>query len=280
MKNIYAARGACIYATQMMMQPQKQLREKKSGRIRKFREESKKGRRRRGPWLPSNEPYTIEIGGRNCDVFITDESGKVNINKLTDETRIGFIKFLKSYNLEELTAETITDCILDWLDKDDLHHVNGAEKDYYVTLPEPYEPKNGPFDSVEELTLVKGITPEIFELLRNHVTIYGSGKININFASQEALLSIPGITPEIAKAITILKEKGKNIKQPHVLKELFKHFGIIGSDFQDITKYLTLSDSGYITVNAVASTDKIKNSYKVVANKGIAGCKIIAAYPE
>lgn len=263
----------------MMMQPQKQSREKKSGKIKRLRGENKKGRRR-GPWLPSNQPYTVEIGGRDCNVFITDEGGKVNINKLTDETRIGFIKFLKGYNLEELTAETITDCILDWLDKDDLHHVNGVEKDYYATLPEPYEPKNGPFESIEELTLVKGVTPEIFELLRDHVTIYGSGKININFASEQALLSIPGITPEIAKAIAIIKKKGKNIKQFHILKELFSHFGIIGSDFQDITKYLTLSDSGYITINVVASTDKVKNSYKVIAKKGVNSCKIVAAYPE
>ncbi len=263
----------------MMMQPQKQAREKKSGKIRNLRGENKK-RRRSGPWLPSNHPYTVEIGGRDCDVFIADEGGKVNINKLTDDTRIGFIKFLKSYNLEELTAETITDCILDWLDKDDLHHVNGAEKDYYVTLPEPYEPKNGPFESIEELTLVKGVTPEIFELLRDHITIYGSGKININFASQEALLSIPEITPEIAKAITAFKKKGKSIKQFHILKELFNHFGIIGSDFQDITKYITLSESGYVTINAVASTDTVKNSYKVIAKKGVNSCKIIAAYPE
>lgn len=277
-KNIYVARGACIYATQMMLVPQKQVREKKSGKIKRLRGD--KRRKRRGPWLPSNEPYSIEIGGRSCDVLITDEGGKVNINKLTDDTRLGFIKFLKSYNLEELTAETITDCILDWLDKDDLHHINGAEKDYYVTLPEPYEPKNGPFDSIEELTLVKGVTPQIFELLRNHITIYGSGKINIKFASKEVLMSIPGITPEIAEAITILKKKGKDIKQFTVLKEIFKHFGIIGSDFQNITKYLTLSDSGYMTVNAVASTDTMKNSYKVIVKKGVGSCKIVAAYPE
>lgn len=52
-----------------------------------------------------------------------------------------------------------SDCILDFLDEDDEPREFGAESEYYLTLPSPYDAKNGPLDSVEELLLVKGVTP-------------------------------------------------------------------------------------------------------------------------
>jgi DNA uptake protein ComE-like DNA-binding protein len=53
----------------------------------------------------------------------------------------------------------IADCILDWLDPDDVARTNGAERDFYASRG--YAPKNGPFESVEELLLVNGVTPQL-----------------------------------------------------------------------------------------------------------------------
>ncbi|QEG41538.1 type II secretion system minor pseudopilin [Roseimaritima ulvae] len=53
------------------------------------------------------------------------------------------------------------DSILDWLDEDDEPRDYGAESEYYQTLTTPYAPKNGPIDSIEELLLVKGVTPQL-----------------------------------------------------------------------------------------------------------------------
>ena len=283
MKNVYVARGACIYATQMLLLPKKKReKETKGGKIKKLKKDKDGSKKDKSgdSWTPSSDPYSVQIGDRDCDVFISDESGKINVNKITDETRANFVKFLTAYKLEELTAETITDSILDWLDEDDLHHVNGAEKDYYATLPEPYEPKNGSFESIEELTLIKGITPQIFELIRDHLTVYGSGKINVNFASKEVLLYVPTITEEIAKAMIKYRGKRGKIAKIGDLKEIFRYFGIIGSDFQKIMNYLTVYDSNYMTINSISSSDKIKNSYKIVVFKSVDHCRIIAAYPE
>lgn len=233
----------------------------------------------RRPWTPRSRPYSVKIGDRNCEVFISDESGKININKVTDDTKDNLVKFLTSYKLDIITAEAITDSLLDWLDKDDLHHINGAEKDYYVSLPEPYEPKNGPFESIEELALVKGVTPQIFEMIREHVTIYGAGKINVNFASREVFSSVPMITSEIAEAIIQFRRKWGSIKRIDSLKDILSQFGVVGKDYQKILTYLTVSDSNYMTIHANASSDKIKNSYKIVIQKSLDNCKIIAAYP-
>lgn len=60
--------------------------------------------------------------------------------------------------LPGMTAEA-ADCILDFLDADDEPREFGAESEHYLSLTSPYDAKNGPLDSVEELLLVKGVTP-------------------------------------------------------------------------------------------------------------------------
>ncbi len=62
--------------------------------------------------------------------------------------------------LPGMTVDT-AEAILDWLDEDDEPRDYGAETEYYMTLPTPYAAKNGPLDSIEELLLVKGVTPEL-----------------------------------------------------------------------------------------------------------------------
>jgi uncharacterized membrane protein YgcG len=57
--------------------------------------------------------------------------------------------------------EYLADAILDWIDEDDEPREFGCEIEYYSSLPAPYAPRNGPLITVEELLLVRGITPEL-----------------------------------------------------------------------------------------------------------------------
>ena len=54
-------------------------------------------------------------------------------------------------------TEDTADAILDWIDEDDEVREFGAEAESY----EGYLPKNGPLDSVEELLLIRGVTPRL-----------------------------------------------------------------------------------------------------------------------
>lgn len=56
-------------------------------------------------------------------------------------------------------TEDIADAILDFIDEDDEPREFGAESEHYLSLSSPYNAKNGPLDSVEELLLVRGVTP-------------------------------------------------------------------------------------------------------------------------
>ena len=89
-----------------------------------------------------------ELGNGTLKYDIVDEEGKLNINKASRD-QLEYI-FLDS-GVDFTEVDEIVDSIIDWRDSNDLHMLNGAEEDYYRSLPEPYSCKDGPFDSVEEL---------------------------------------------------------------------------------------------------------------------------------
>jgi type II secretory pathway component PulK len=82
---------------------------------------------------------------------LDDEASKINLNLAPREVLL---------KLPRMTEE-IVDAIIDWRDEDDVPGPAGAEESYYASLPVPYHCKNAPFESLEELLYVKGMTPEI-----------------------------------------------------------------------------------------------------------------------
>ena len=63
-------------------------------------------------------------------------------------------------------TDDVADAILDWIDADDTPRDQGAESEYYSGLQPAYVPRNAPPVSLEELLLVKGVTPEAALRLR------------------------------------------------------------------------------------------------------------------
>jgi DNA uptake protein ComE-like DNA-binding protein len=80
---------------------------------------------------------------------IAEENAKLNLNSATAEM------------LELLPGMTpqLAASIVDWRDADSDPEAEGAENDYYTLLDDPYQAKNGPLETVEELLLVRGFTP-------------------------------------------------------------------------------------------------------------------------
>ncbi|MGH7783329.1 MAG: general secretion pathway protein GspK [Candidatus Binatia bacterium] len=99
------------------------------------------------------------LGSGAYRVRLVDEGGKININRVDEET---LRRILTNLGVEESRRATVVDSIMDWRDADDLHRTNGAENDYYQSLSPPYTAKNGPFDTVEDLLWVKGVTAGLY----------------------------------------------------------------------------------------------------------------------
>ena len=155
-----------------------------------------------------------EFGGGRFLVEIQDESGKVNLNTVTEEQLRALVT---ATGIPLRDADIITDSIMDWRDEDNAHRMNGAEDEYYQTLDPPYTAKNGRIDATEEILLIRGVTPEYFYGrpektvdgsitykygLSRYMTVFANrNQINVNFASLPVLLSIPGMSPEAAERI-------------------------------------------------------------------------------
>jgi general secretion pathway protein K len=136
----------------------------------------------------------IDLGDGIAKVAIEDEERRINLNRLVlpngnapDEQRLAVFRRL----LETLGVDAaVADAVVDWLDNDDAPRVGGAESAYYLGLPYPHRAKNDLFDTVGELRLVRGVTHEVFEKLRPYVTVLSSGKVNLNTAPKEVLMSL------------------------------------------------------------------------------------------
>ena len=92
---------------------------------------------------------------------LVDESSKVNVNALVfyDNWQPGSARQILM-SLPSMTEE-IADAILDWVDTDDDVREFGTEGSFYRGLSPPYDVKNGPMDSLDELLLVRDVTPEL-----------------------------------------------------------------------------------------------------------------------
>ena len=143
-------------------------------------------------WARPTPPF--EMGDGTISVFVEDEERKINLNKLImtngnapDEDRVEMFRaFLAHMGIDM----SLADAFVDWLDNDDTPRVGGAESSYYLSLPRPYKAKNDLFDTIEEILLVRGVTNEIYEKIRPFVTVTSSGRININTAPKEILVSL------------------------------------------------------------------------------------------
>lgn len=91
---------------------------------------------------------------------LEDESTKLNLNAILPLAE-GADSFDPREVLMKLPGmtEDIADAILDWIDTDDETREFGAEQDYYSAQVPGYAPKNGPLDSIDELLLVRDVTP-------------------------------------------------------------------------------------------------------------------------
>jgi general secretion pathway protein K len=139
-------------------------------------------------WAKDLPPLAVE-GGQVAGQ-IHDAQGKFNLNNLVRGGKpsppdIGAFRYL----LQSLSIDpNLTDAVIDWIDADSNTSAAGAEDIDYLQLPTPYRAANQPFQSIEELRLVRGFTREMVDKLRGFVTALPQPTaINVNTADKQVL---------------------------------------------------------------------------------------------
>ena len=133
---------------------------------------------------------------------MTDEEGKINLNKVDVDTLERLIQ--ETTSLSDVDARELAESIIDWRQPHESEPEGFFSGDYYSNLQYPYPAKDKDFEVVDELSLVKGMTPLLFQQLLDYVTVYGEGKVNVNTAQKSVLISL-GLDELLANKILLLR---------------------------------------------------------------------------
>ncbi len=224
-------------------------------------------------------------GGMN----IIDHSGRLQVNSLITRNEDQWVvnevqekvwlKLLSAeeFELSQEEASGIIEALIDWIDEDDEPlGFGGAESSYYQGLETPYTPRNSPMEFIEELLLIRGITPELyygtdeFPGLATLVTPYGTdGKVNINTADPFVLRALSDqMEPDMVDSILTYRDnEDSNLSNP----EWYKTAPGFPSDIVIPPDIITTSSSYFeITTEVVREKMRKKVRGMVVREAGSA----------
>ena len=211
-------------------------------------------------------------------VRIVDDAGKIPVNKLVAGNGYNvpvkdlLVRFLSlpEFKLGPDRVNEIVDSLKDWIDKDDAVTGLGAESAHYRNLARPYSAKNGFLDCIDELLMIKGITKELYNgteetpALRDFLTVYGDGAININTAPLLVLRALaPEITPELAGLMDEYRRLPNND-----LANVNWYRKIAGLQSVNMSYTVLSTRSNFYTISSTGMFGKMKETVTGAIRKG------------
>jgi general secretion pathway protein K len=140
-----------------------------------------------------------------------------------------------------------------------------------MSLATPYKSKNAAFDSVEEVIMVRGMTPAILygaggsPGIFDFLTVYsGMNTINVNAAAGEVLAALPGMNPDAADMLITSRTTAE-------IKGIQEMTNVTGVDPALMAPYISFSKSGTYTIEAAGYKKGARQSFTATATVTIQG---------
>ncbi len=261
----YAARGGVYRAVSMLQQPMVPHGEAR-------------------PFVPGQSRLEWDEEGSHIAIDVMDENGKLDLNGSAPEM---LERLFMNLGMDFERSHSLAAAIEDWRDADDDTRPAGAEALYYMSLPQPYRPANRDFESVDELLLVRGVTPHLlyggFRVrpqdgvverqigLADCLTVNTrASSININFAPMPVRMSVPGMTPQIAAMIV----EGRKRKPFDSVDDFVHQYPVLLSG--ETMSHLTASSTGpYSLIASATAADGVTARLKAVVE--VSGRAVVQA---
>lgn len=162
----------------------------------------------RDGWRADGTVYAWALGKAEVRISIHDESGKIDLNGASDALLRGLFLAAEWTDpdggiaaLGDRDVDALVDAVRDFADEDDLTRLNGAEDPDYAAAGLPWGAKDAPFEAVEELQQVLGMTPLLYEAVAPALTVHtGQEGIDTGVAPRAALLAFPGTDAEAVES--------------------------------------------------------------------------------
>ncbi len=236
---------------------------------------------------------SISFDEGSVTVKISDELGRIQANALVtfpdsrifnESQRVLWDRFLRLFISSDLfesesNPNAIISSVKDWLDSGDddaITGLNGAESGYYQDLDPGYPCKNGLFNDISELLLVKGITPEHYygteeaPGISEYMTVYGikssgdnkftfKGRININTAELPVLISLmPEGYQDLAPLIDEYRKETSGTVYIHALSSPTWYKNVPGCSDIKIDSNIITTSSDIFRIESTAALHDMK----------------------
>jgi type II secretory pathway component PulK len=205
-------------------------------------------------------------------VRLVGEGGKLNINWLLageEPRKLEILKlWLDSHGLNFDERERLIDCLLDYVDGDNLKRMHGVEDE-----PD-YVPANRPLQSVDEMEEVRGMEPLLKSPgWKDELTIYSQGPLDLTAADEAILRMLPGLGE--ARIVAFLNiRRGRDgldgTEDDHVfknLKEIQSYLGFSEAQFKNLSGLVVHKDQTQRIISEGHSANVVRQ-IEVVARKG------------
>ena len=152
-------------------------------------------------WPANGQPHDIRVAGTRVTVRIDSEAGRINPNTAQPELMAAL---LHAAGADTQTARSVATAMVDWRFPGDQPRQGGAKLPQYRAAGRDYGPPGAPFESLDELGLVLGMTPELLGRMMPHLTLHHEGDPNpaaadpvVLAALREALGTLPATAQRI-----------------------------------------------------------------------------------
>jgi hypothetical protein len=155
-------------------------------------------------WNLYGQPIELSPG---VTVKLRDTAGMVPLLHGGNDLK----KLVYQLSSDRKKAAQFADSLLDWQDADNFKRLNGAEAWQYRTGGYDYVPRNHYVQVMEEIRLISGFSPEIFDKFRQSVTYYPAGHRNYLTMDRQTLDALIG-SKELVD--TLIELRGTNDLSP------------------------------------------------------------------
>jgi hypothetical protein len=233
--------------------------------------------------LPNSPVLRGGLGpGQSYQAHITGEAGRLNLNlivaaMLGGQDPLGhrelLRKFLEVKGIDLNDRERMIDCLIDWIDPDNLVQINGAED-------EPgYKPANKPLANLEDLKRVRGwdeftSRPGWDEDLT--LKSDPPGSIDLQWATRDVLLALPGVTDGMVDRFLSLRrgpDEEEGTEDDFVFKtpqDVQVALGLQQAQYAQLGQLVTITQPGQPQVLRIVSIGKsgaVTRTVRVVVRK-------------
>lgn len=226
------------------------------------------------PLITIKSPFLAQKRGpgQRYQAWITGEGGKINLNWLLagdDQRKIDMFKrYLEIKGLNFQERERLVDCLLDWVDSDNLARLNGDE-----TALDGRPAPNRPLQDMAELKRIKGTEPLISqEGWEKDFTLISKGQIDLQWASEDVISSLPGVGAQRARGF-VQQRRGEDrldgtaddriMTTPEQASQLL---GLSPQEYAAMQDMVTVKDST-VRIRSVGQSGDVTRTIEVVARK-------------